>query len=170
MDRVLVLDQSYMPISVVSLKRAMTYIAKDKVEVIRQYERTIRSAHAYWKMPAVVRFTIKFNRPRKIVKFSRKNVYARDRWHCQYCRHKFEPCELTYDHVVPKSRGGKTEWDNIVTCCIECNMKKGDKTPQEAGMVLHKIPTKPDWVPIFAVKLLRDKEAPEQWKEYCYGY
>ena len=170
MRKVLVLDQSYMPISVVSLKRAMKYLAKEKAEVIKEYNSTIRSARATWKIPAVVRFIVKFKRPRKMVKFSRKNVYARDRWHCQYCRQKFEPVELTYDHVVPKSRGGKTEWNNIVTACTECNLKKGDRTPQEARMPLYRIPTKPDWVPIFVIKLMRDRHIPEQWRDFCYGY
>lgn len=170
LKRVLVLDQSYMPISVVSFKRAMKYLAKEKAEVVKTYERKIRSANSSWKVPAVVRFVVKFNRPRKMVKFSRKNIYARDRWYCQYCRNKFDPVDLTYDHVLPKSRGGKTDWQNIVTSCVECNLKKGSRTPQEAGMPLRRPPVKPDWVPIFVVKLLRDGNIPEQWKEFCYGY
>lgn len=169
MDRVLVLDQSYMPISVVSFKRAMIYIAKEKVEVLKQYEKTIHSAHSSWKLPAVVRFTIRFNRPRKVVKFSRRNVYARDDWYCQYCRQQFDSGELTYDHVIPKSRPNTpgTCWENIVTCCKSCNIKKGNKTPQEANMSLWHQPIKPDWVKVFMIGISKDCESVhEEWKEF----
>ena len=171
MDRVLVLDQSYVPISVVSFKRAMSYVAREKVEVLRQYEKIICSAHSSWRIPAVIRLMIKFNRPRKIVKFSRNNVYARDRFHCQYCRQKFDSCELTYDHVIPKSRPNTpgTCWENIVTCCKDCNMKKGNKTPQEANMPLWHHPIRPDWVKVFLINTSKEfGNIPEQWKEFCY--
>ena len=170
MERVLVLDQSYLPIAIVSWQRAICYIAQEKVEVVKEYDRTIRSARAVWKMPAVVRFVTKFIRPRKLVKFSRQNVFVRDKWRCQYCNQKFKASELTYDHVLPKSRGGKTEWENIVTSCIPCNTKKGSRTPREAGMRHRRTPTRPDWAPIFAVKIARSDNVPDHWRDFCYGY
>lgn len=169
MERVLVLDQSYLPISVIGWQKAMRLIALEKVEVVKEYDRDIRSAKQSWKLPAVIRFVKKFFRPRKMVKFSKQNVFARDRWRCQYCGKKFSPSELTYEHVVPKSKGGKTDWDNIATSCIPCNTRKGSNTPQEAGMRLRRTPTRPDWVPIFALKIAKGT-VPEHWKDFCYGF
>ena len=169
MERVLVLDQSYLPINIVRWQKAIQYIATEKVEIIREYDQIIRSAKCVWKLPAVVRFITKFHRPRRVVKFSKQNVFIRDRYKCQYCGKKFNALELTYDHVMPKSRGGKTEWENIVASCIPCNTKKGNKTPKEARMKLRKIPTRPDWIPIFAVKMASE-HMPQHWKDFCYGF
>jgi 5-methylcytosine-specific restriction endonuclease McrA len=108
-----------------------------------------------------------FRRPRKRVKFNRTNILARDRWRCQYCGKKFNTKELTYDHVVPKARGGTTCWENIVTCCIYCNGKKGDKKPQDVNLKLKKRPTRPDWVPIFSISLNKTS-VPESWRDFCY--
>jgi len=167
MERVLLLNQSYEPISVISWKKAIVLLTLEKVEIINEYDRNIRSRFLVMKMPAVVRLLKAFRRPRKRVKFNRQNILARDRWRCSYCGKKFSAKELTYDHVVPKSRGGKTCWENIVTCCIPCNSKKGDKTPQEANMRIRKRPTRPDWVPIFTTSL-STKSIPEPWKQFCF--
>lgn len=172
MERVLVLDQSYLPISIVNWKKAIIYVAQEKVEVVKEYDRVIHSAKAEWKLPAVIRFITKFMRPRKMVKFSRQNVYARDRWRCQYCSQKFPAGELTYDHVIPKSfpNSPGTCWENIVAACIPCNTRKGNRTPQQARMRLRRVPTRPDWVPIFAMKISSSKIVPELWRDFCYGY
>lgn len=170
MERVLVLDQSYQPIQIVDWKKAITLMTLGKVEVIKEYETEIRSRYLVLKVPSVIRFVRKFYRPRKLVKFSRVNVYARDRWSCQYCGAVGHYDELTYDHIIPKSRGGRTDWTNIVTSCIPCNAKKGNKTPEEAGMRLHKKPVRPDWVPIFAVKISRSNNVPDHWKDFCFNY
>ena len=142
MERVLVLDQSYQPIQIVNWQKAVTLMTLDKVEVVKEYEKEVRSTYLVLKVPSVIRFVRKFYRPRKLVKFSRANVYARDRWTCQYCKTKGVYDELTYDHILPKSRGGKTDWTNIVTACIPCNTKKGDRLPEEIGMKLHKKPVR----------------------------
>jgi 5-methylcytosine-specific restriction endonuclease McrA len=101
------------------------------------------------------------------VKFSRQNIYARDKYRCQYCGAKFGPEELTYDHVVPRSRGGKTKWDNIVTCCIRCNRKKGGRTPAEARMRLIRKPSQPTWLPALRITI-GFKEVPNSWRDYLY--
>jgi 5-methylcytosine-specific restriction endonuclease McrA len=120
-------------------------------------------------MPAVVRLIKAFKRPRKRVKFNRNNILARDRGRCQYCYEKFPSKELTYDHVVPRAQDGTTCWENIVTCCIYCNSKKSDKSLREANMKLKKRPTRPDWVPIFSIILMR-KKVPEEWKDFTFFY
>lgn len=168
MENVLLLNQSYEPISVINWQKALTLLFLDKVEVIKEYDdKNIRSRYLVLKMPAVVRLLRAFRRPRKRVKFNKTNVLARDRWTCQYCNQKFPSSELTYDHVIPRSQGGKTFWGNIVCCCQKCNSKKGNRTPSEAGMKLRKQPTRPDWVPIFSIVLSRGK-VPEIWKDFCF--
>jgi len=167
MKDVLLLNQSYEPISIINWKKAITLVTLEKVEVVEEYDRNIRSRFLVIKMPAVVRLLRAFRRPRKRVKFNRQNILARDRGKCQYCGIRYPAKELTYDHVIPKSRGGKTRWENIVTCCVPCNLKKGDKTPQEANMRIKKQPMRPDWVPIFTISLSK-KTIPEPWKSFCY--
>jgi len=167
MERTLLLSQSYEPIAAISWQRAICLFTLGKVEVIEEYDRDVRSTYIVFKMPAVVRLVRAFRRHKKRVKFSKQNVFARDRWKCQYCDVKPPVSELTYDHVVPKSRGGRTIWENIVTACQECNAKKADRTPKEAGMRPRKPPVRPDWVPIFSVRLA--PTVPESWRDYCYG-
>ncbi|MCA9665735.1 MAG: HNH endonuclease [Myxococcales bacterium] len=167
MERTLLLSQGYEPISVISWKKAICLFTLGKVEVIETYERDIRSVSLVFKMPAVVRLLRKFRRHKKQVKFSRQNVLARDRWACQYCGTKPPINELTYDHVVPRSRGGKTCWENIVTACVSCNAQKANRTPRQAGMSLRKAPVRPAWVPIFTIQLSRSS-MPDAWRDYCY--
>jgi 5-methylcytosine-specific restriction endonuclease McrA len=93
-------------------------------------------------------------------------VLARDRWRCQYCGQKKKIAELTYDHVIPRSRGGKTCWENIVTACQDCNARKGDRTPEQAGMRLRSRPERPTWVPVFTIQLTGS--VPDQWASYLY--
>jgi hypothetical protein len=103
------------------------------------------------KVPAVVRLLRAFRRRRQRVKFSRVNIYARDKYTCQYCREVRAIGELTYDHVVPRRLGGRTEWTNIVTACQDCNLRKGARTPEQAGMALKARPICPDWVPAVSI-------------------
>jgi len=102
-----------------------------------------------------------------IVKFSRQNLYVRDRRTCQYCGTPFEHKYLTYDHVIPRSKGGQTEWTNVVTCCLACNLKKGGRTPEEAGMSLIRKPRAPIWIPLLTMSL-GIEETPAPWKDYLY--
>ena len=167
MDQVLLLNISYEPIKVINWQKAITMLFLGKVEVIEEYGQDIHSVSFTIKLPSVVRLLKVVKRSKKPVKFSRQNIYARDRYKCQYCRVKFPPEDLTYDHVLPKSRGGKTEWTNIVTCCIDCNRKKGGKTPREASMKLMKKPVMPAWVP--AIRLtIGFSYVPKTWREYLY--
>jgi 5-methylcytosine-specific restriction endonuclease McrA len=167
MERVLKLNQSYEPIGIINWQEAIKLIFLGKAEVVKEYDKKLHSAKNVFNMPAVVRLYNSFRRPKQRIKFNRKNVIMRDKRRCQYCGRKFESSELTYDHVIPRSRGGKTEFENIVTCCIPCNAKKGDKLLHEIGFKLHKKPVKPDWIPIFSITL-SGNNIPEIWRDFCY--
>ena len=168
MNRVLKLNQSYEPIEVINWKRAIKLIVKEKAEVIKEYnDKFINSSNTAYHMPAVIRLNNAFRRPRKRIKFNRKNIIARDRWHCQYCNKKFPTEDLTLDHVMPRARGGTTCWENIVACCGKCNDKKGDRMPGEANMRLKKYPSRPDWMPIAAMSLPHS-QVPDAWIDFCY--
>lgn len=139
----LVLNMGWQPVGRMSWQRAITQWCKGRVEIIDSYEdRDIRSVTFSMKMPAVVRELTKYKR-KKAVKFSRENVYARDTGRCQYCQERVSRPKATYDHVVPRDQGGKTTWDNIVIACFDCNQKKRNRTPEQAGMLLKKKPIKP---------------------------
>jgi len=167
MEQVLLLNISYEPLKVINWKRAVNTLCLGKVEVIEEYNYEIHSVSFALKMPSVVRLLCMVKRDKSPVKFSRQNIYARDRYNCQYCGAKFKSEELTYDHVLPKSRGGKTEWENIVTCCMECNRKKGGRMPHEASMKLIRRPLQPDWVPSIRITI-GFKELPHSWRDYFY--
>jgi 5-methylcytosine-specific restriction endonuclease McrA len=137
-----------------------------KVEVVEEYDVDIRSVYLVIRMPAVVRLITRFRRHRPRVKFSRQNVLARDRWTCQYCGKKKRISELSCDHVVPRSLGGKTCWENIVAACMDCNVMKANRTPAKAGMRLQSKPSQPSWVPLFIIPL--SGSVPEQWISYLY--
>ena len=163
----LLLSAGYEPIKVVSWQRAITLLTLGKVEVVEEYDRHVRSPTVVVKMPAVVRLLQAFRRHRKPVKFSRINIYARDRYRCQYCSRKLPIADLTYDHVVPRARGGKTDWENIVTACAPCNLRKADRTPEQAGMRLIVKPIRPSWVPAMTLQISR-KTVPDAWRDYLY--
>ncbi|MBW2095091.1 MAG: HNH endonuclease [Deltaproteobacteria bacterium] len=167
MENVLVLNITYEPLKIVNWKKAITLLFLGKVEVLEEYGREIHSVSFTVKLPSVVRLLRMVKRPKKPVKFSRQNIYARDKYRCQYCGRKFPPEELTYDHVLPRSRGGKTEWSNIVTCCVECNRRKGGLTPAEAGMRLIRKPSRPKWVPALRITI-GVHEIPQSWRDYLY--
>lgn len=167
MEQVLLLNQSYEPILTIGWKKAISMFFLGKVEVVKEYEREIHSKHLTIKIPAVVRLLNSFKRYKKKVRFNRMNVIARDNRKCQYCGKSFFPGELTLDHVIPRAKGGKTSWKNIVSCCSSCNVKKADRTPEEAGMRLIKQPITPDWLPIFSITLSW-RQIPEIWKDFCY--
>jgi len=165
--RTLVLSLGYEPIKVISWERAITLLSLGKIEVIEEYDHDIRSTSIVFKCPAVVRLLSVFKRHKKRVKFSRVNIFGRDKYRCQYCGDKGKLADLTYDHVLPKSRGGKTEWKNIVTACYGCNAKKKDRTPREAGMRLRKQPIQPSWVPSMTIQIKKEY-APSAWASYMY--
>ncbi|MGB9630236.1 MAG: HNH endonuclease, partial [Thermodesulfobacteriota bacterium] len=129
--------------------------------------KVIRGVRFAIRLPAVIRLNRFIKRKTPMVKFSRQNLYIRDGGRCQYCGASYEEKELTYDHVIPRSRGGQTEWTNVVTCCIRCNLKKGGRTPEEAGMFLIRRPRAPIWIPLLTMSL-GIKETPDPWKNYLY--
>ena len=167
MEHVLLLNITYEPLRIINWKKAITLLLLGKVEVLEEYSREIRSVSFTIKLPSVVRLLRMVRKPKSPVKFSRQNIYARDKYRCQYCGEKFSSEELTYDHVIPRSRGGKTEWENIVTCCVDCNRRKGGKTPSEAGMKLIRKPVKPNWVPALRITI-GFREVPQSWRDYLY--
>ena len=166
-SRTLLLSQSYEPIKVITWQRAITLLFLGKVEVVEEYADNVRSISLVIKIPAVVRLLRAFRRHHKPVKFSRVNIYARDSYTCQYCSKRLGVAELTYDHVIPRSQGGKTEWTNIVTCCHDCNRKKGGRTPGQAGMRLLAEPQQPKWVPAITIRVSLHS-VPDAWRDYLY--
>jgi len=165
--RTLLLSAGYEPLSIISWQRAITLLALAKVEVVEEYDAEIRAVSIIVKVPAVVRLCKAFRRHAKPVKFSRVNIYARDGYRCQYCGIRCSIGELTYDHVVPRSRGGRTSWDNIVSACYACNAHKANRTPAEARMTLLAAPTRPSWMPAVQIRVSA-KSIPDAWRDYVY--
>ena len=161
----LLLNATYEPLSVIPWKRALTMMFLGKVEVVRNYSRDIRSVSVTVKMPAVVRLIRFVRRKRPQVSFSRRNIFLRDAYTCQYCKARREQTELTYDHVVPRSQGGKTDWSNIVTCCVSCNRQKGGRTPEQAGMTLARHPRRPDTLGTITFTITV-RNAPDSWTDF----
>lgn len=168
----LVLDQSYIPIGRIEWKRAITLLFQGKVEVLEEYEdKEIKSVTFSIKMPSVVRFLRAMRGRKRAIKFSRENVFARDKGRCQYCYSKLTRPEATYDHVIPRGQGGLTNWENVVICCVPCNQKKGNRTPEQAGMRLKIMPKKPDKLPEnMNLTMTWRKSDPPSWKEWLAGY
>ena len=169
MERVLLLNATYEPLRVISWKRAVSLMTLGKVEVLETYDREVRSVTIAIRLPAVVRLLHLVRFRNHSIRFSRQNIYIRDRHKCQYCGRFMNGCELTYDHVIPKSLGGKTVWENIVTCCLPCNKKKGGRTPDQARMHLVRQPRRPSWHPMLMITL-RIMKTPETWRDYLFWH
>lgn len=167
---VLVLDVSYQPIDRVPWQEAICKWFKGLAEIVDSYEdREIRSVTLQMKMPSVIRLLKNIGKRNKAVKFSRENVYTRDKGKCQYCGCKVTRAEITYDHVVPRTAGGKTCWENVVISCQPCNQKKGGRTPQQAKMRLITEPVKPKSLPdTVRLTFCYQKGMPESWKSWLY--
>ncbi|MHC4064159.1 MAG: HNH endonuclease [Planctomycetota bacterium] len=124
----------------------------------------VRTVRFHIAVPRIIR-VLAFNKlPRQEVKLNRRNIYARDQSLCQYCGKRFKPSELSLDHVVPRSRGGTNAWDNMVCCCVRCNVRKGGRTPQEAGMRLIAPPVKPRVSPVVNMSLSKSKYS--SWQQF----
>jgi len=162
--RTLLLDQTFFPVKIISWQRAMVLILTGRAEVVVEYEdKVIRSVNQNFPLPKILRLNAK-HRTQRHVKFTRLNVYLRDKFTCQYCTERFKLKELTFDHVVPVSKGGRTTWKNIVTCCVKCNTKKGDLTLEKANMRLLKRPAPPNWSPYLCLRIRKDD--PKEWREW----
>ncbi|MEP0548120.1 MAG: HNH endonuclease [Rhodothermales bacterium] len=160
---VLVLNQDYRALSVCSVERAVVLLWLHKVELVHAREdQVLHSARAQHPWPSIVRLKVYVHVPYKRIMLSRKNVLRRDRHRCQYCRSNDR---LTIDHVLPKSRGGKDTWENLVAACVPCNNRKGNRTPEEAAMPLLRKPFRPSHV-----MFIRDfiGRLDEQWKPYLF--
>ena len=163
--RTLLLNSTYEPLLVISWQRAATMLYLGKVELLRSYDSWLRSVSMKMPMPAVVRLVHFVRRHRVHVAFSRRNVFLRDGFSCQYCDEQLTAQDLTTDHVIPRSMGGKTTWDNVVAACAPCNRKKGGRTPSQARMALSRKPARPHSLPALAVQLSL-ASPPDAWRDY----
>ncbi len=158
------------PHKVIPWQRAIVLAILGKVEVVAEYDEVVRSPSVALRAPAVVRMRRAELPRRGTIRFCRANVFRRDGFACQYCAAVLPARELTFDHVVPRARGGRTDWDNIVTCCRACNDAKRDRTPEQAGMKLARRPARPGWLPPSAlamrVELRAAPRVPEEWRAF----
>jgi 5-methylcytosine-specific restriction endonuclease McrA len=187
---VLVLTKCYMAVHIIPVRRAFCLLFKELAEVVTlddgrylshdfQSWREVSEARARFKdpdddfirtihfeiqVPRVIRLLTYDRLPRTKVKFNRRNIFARDGNRCQYCGKRFPTGELSLDHVMPRSRGGGTDWENIVCACVRCNVRKGGRTPAEAGMKLTRPPVKPKTSPTLGLKLANRKY--QSWKTF----
>jgi len=139
----LVLDIRYLPVSIFSHKKAFILEILQKCEVLEYYSSIfLRSPNKTFKAPLVIRLPI-LSKHWQTVAPTRRAIFTRDNFRCAYCGKVLKDSEITVDHIIPKSRGGKWEWENLVTCCSDCNQRKGNRTPQEAGMKLLFKPKRP---------------------------
>ena len=179
-NSVLVLNRMFMAIHVICVRRAFTLLTKEVAEVVseedgqfasydfkswrevseyraqhfrRAEDDWIRTVSCEIQVPRVIRLLNYERLPRQVVKFNRRNIFARDNNLCQFCGKRFPSGELSLDHVVPRSQGGATTWENIVCACVSCNVKKGGRTPRQANMALIRKPEKPKRSPLLKQKM-----------------
>lgn len=187
---VLVLNKHYMALRVVGAKRAFSLLCRQLAEVV-SFEQGSYSAYDFqswcdvsqlkrnfepdghdWistvnfhiAVPRIVRLLFYDRLPRNQVKFNRRNIFARDKNHCQYCGKKYPTSELSLDHIMPRSIGGKSVWTNIVCACVKCNVKKGGRTPKQAGLTLIKKPIQPKRNPLVHIHLGNQRY--KSWKQF----
>lgn len=163
-SRVLVLNRSYLPIHVTSVRRAFSLLYQGIARAVNEEYRTfdfdswadlstavhddaVGMVGRMIRVPRVILLLAYDRVPKRHVRFSRFNIYARDGNTCQYCGIRFARHELNLDHVLPRSQGGQSSWENIVCSCLRCNRKKGGRTPDQAGMKLLRRPRRPEWTP-----------------------
>ena len=165
---VLVLNRSFLPIHITNVRRAFTLLYQGIARAVDQEYRTFdfeswgelsvaRDTESIgWvrgriRVPRVIVLTTFDRIPKRHVRFSRLNIYARDGFTCQYCGGRPARMELNLDHVVPRSLGGKSTWENVVCSCLDCNRRKGGRTPEQAGVKLRRTPRRPRWSPLMSV-------------------
>ncbi len=178
---VLVLNRSYLPIHVTSVRRAFSLLYQGIARAVdAQYQtfdfdewrqlavardaEAIGTASGRVRIPRVI-VLVAFDRlPKRHVRFSRINLMARDNFQCQYCGLKPSRAELNLDHVVPRALGGRSTWENVVTSCVDCNRRKGGRTPRQASMKLKSRPERPRWTPL--MNLMLSSVRYEEWKPF----
>ena len=164
MQHVLVLNASYEPLNVCSVRRAHVLVHKGRAELVEQLERPLRSASGAFPWPHVIRLLEYVRVPKAVQrKISRRALFARDEFRCQYCG---SSGKLTLDHVVPRSRGGDSIWENVVTSCAPCNHRKGDRLLEETSMKLRTTPRPP--TPVLFIRLAAE-HVPDVWRRYVPG-
>jgi len=164
----LVLNAFMVPHRIASWQEVITELFTGKVEILSEYDEIVYSSKERGiviRKPAVARLLKPIGSHKKGVKFSRVNVMARDNFECQYCGKRLAMKHLNYDHVVPRVQGGKTDWNNIVACCYECNDKKGARTPEQAKMKLRRKPFRPKTLPL-AQPVLAIRDIPVEWEPF----
>jgi 5-methylcytosine-specific restriction endonuclease McrA len=163
---VLVLNATYEPLSIVSIKRAIVLLLKEKAELVEAAEAMLHSERFTIPTPLVIRLVYYVKIPPLMsLPVTRRTVLARDHYTCQYCGLIPPRQQLTLDHVLPRSRGGKTIWENVVTACDKCNGRKGNRTPDEANMTLMTQPKRPRYLAIAALASVEVKQA---WNKYMW--
>jgi len=158
---VLVLNLNYVPVNVSTVRRAVVLLVKGKAELLENHRGQLRTVDRVFDAPSIIRLAYLVKRPFLPRKLSKKEVFLRDRYTCQYCAKKSQ--DLTLDHVVPRRQHGTHTWDNVVTACTRCNLRKAGRTPAEANMKLAKIPKAPDPNPYL---ILQNRVILDEWQQY----
>ncbi|MXZ92618.1 MAG: HNH endonuclease [Chloroflexi bacterium] len=160
---VLVLNLNYVPVNVCTVRRAIVLVAKGKAELLehRQDEARVRTFNAFLDAPSIIRLVYLVKRPFAPRRLSKKEVFLRDHYTCQYCGKRSQ--HLTLDHVVPRRQHGPHTWDNVVAACGRCNLDKAGRTPEEANMKLRRVPTAPQPNPY---RILENRTILEEWRQY----
>ncbi len=161
--KVLILNQNYEPLTISTVKRAIILLYSQKVDMVERYREELHSVSMNMACPSVVRLRNYIYKPYRDVPLNRKNIMKRDHHTCQYCGKNSRP--MTIDHVIPKSFGGKDTWENLVCACLKCNSKKGNRTPEMAGMQLLRKPKKPSHLFFLQISL---RKIPQTWRPYLF--
>ncbi|MEL6535161.1 MAG: HNH endonuclease [Bacteroidota bacterium] len=158
--RVLILNQDFSPLSVCTVQRAFLLVYLNKADLVSEAQTPLRTVSSSFPMPSIIKLNRYVNVPYKGVVLTRQNVFRRDNFECQYCG---ATKDLTLDHVIPRSRGGKSTWKNLVTACRRCNARKGNQSPEKMDMKLRTQPIRPTYV-----MFLREFAGPgyEDWRPY----
>jgi 5-methylcytosine-specific restriction endonuclease McrA len=164
---VLVLNATYEPINVTAARRALVLVLKGVATTEEENGSFVHTARTAFRIPSVIRLT-EFRRiPHQTRALSRKNILMRDRYTCQFCGRALPASELTLDHIIPRSKGGHTDWDNLVACCHTCNSLKGDRLPEEAGLTLRR-PPRPFTLHTSRHIMRMLGRADQRWRKYLF--
>ena len=166
-EPVLVLNATYEPINVTAARRAIVLVLKGVATTEEENGGFLHSARLAIRVPSVIRLTGFRRIPYQTRALSRKNILMRDRYTCQFCGRILPAHELTIDHVIPRSRGGQTDWDNVVACCQSCNTTKGDRLPEEAGLRLLR-PPRPFTLHTGRQIMRMLGSSDERWRKYLF--
>lgn len=165
---VLVLNQNYEPLNVCNVRRAIVLVFDGKAEVLESNGVSMRTATREFPAPSVIRMVYLIHRPRPRVKLTRKEVFIRDGFICQYCGR--QSSDLTIDHVVPRSRGGGHSWDNLVSACKTCNHRKGGKLLSEVRMTLRSVPHEPRAGRYYTIERRIEGALTNEWSKFLPGF